>query len=310
MFKERNDIYIDKYLSNIITNGIKTTCDDIILGLITSNFHLSPLPPNCIPFTTELKRAYKVTMLHEQKKQLVMNINRCDMKLKNLKLSYMKQYKENLFKKEEAPVKLKLPQICLYKHKRSTEDERYLVNDAKKFIQKITNAKKQRHNERNRNGCGLNEKELSNMEQSLTKINKAFPYFRNEMKQQRYYPLSGNSSRLEQYRNMNRECCSFDNKKGRKSKEINERKRNVEYMGVNEKGEFVLNRFCFNRNGDALIVGNSSFNNVGIVNRKNPYYFNEPKYNVNKLIRGNNNNSNSNINNHNNSDDTLPLSEF
>ena len=188
MFKQDNPNHLDTFITAIITNGINSTYENILLGIIDLPLsypspHLKPRSlPNEPAFLKQMKFQYKMNILNCQRQLILSNITKTDSKLTNLKLLYKHKNKLLPFNLRQHPqIHLsKLPKIKMSSQLKlkNEELETKLLNNAKSFITKLKLAKQQQHEqkekERKLNWFKQKENELNNMERLLVELHNEY----------------------------------------------------------------------------------------------------------------------------------------
>ena len=311
MNTNQSELNLDNYISNLITEKNKTTYEDILLGSIKL--------PSSIQYTQESNRRlqqnnliisslikeYKINLVREKKKKLSKSISAINQKINEIKYEMHNRYVPPSNQIKIKPIKItKMRNLSKLNNE---EEEDKLENDARNFIKKLQEAKKQRYQKSQEKRMKLNEAYFNSIERSLKDMNAQYQKNKNAEQKQKIYLSAQNSTsniksnhsyRAQQksHRNINVKLPMIPSNK------VSVTNSNTQNIFDNlSNGEINLSvSKAYYANLDMSGGKNTILETSGI--KRNTYYFNEPKYNriieikekFGNKIKENNNNTNDN----------------
>lgn len=288
MNTNQSEVNLDNFISNLITEKNKTTYEDILLGSIKI--------PSSVQYTQESNRRlqhnnliisslikeYKINLVREKKKKLSKSISAINQKINEIKYEMHNRYVPPSNQIKIKPIKI--TKMRNFSKLNNEEEEDKLENDARNFVKKLQEAKKQRYQKSQEKRMKLNEAYFNSIERSLKEMNVQYQKNKNEEPKQKIYLSSQNSTsniksnqsyrgQQNSYRNINVKLPMIPSNK------VSVTNSNSQNIFENlSNGEINLSvSKAYYANLDMSGGKNTILETSGI--KRSPYYFNEPKYN-------------------------------
>lgn len=288
MNTNQSEVNLDNFISNLITEKNKTTYEDILLGSIKI--------PSSVQYTQESNRRlqhnnliisslikeYKINLVREKKKKLSKSISAINQKINEIKYEMHNRYVPPSNQIKIKPIKI--TKMRNFSKLNNEEEEDKLENDARNFVKKLQDAKKQRYQKSQEKRMKLNEAYFNSIERSLKEMNAQYQKNKNAEPKQKIYLSSQNSTsniksnqsyrgQQNSYRNINVKLPMIPSNK------VSVTNSNSQNIFENlSNGEINLSvSKAYYANLDMSGGKNTIFETSGI--KRSPYYFNEPKYN-------------------------------
>ena len=288
MNTNQSEVNLDNFISNLITEKNKTTYEDILLGSIKI--------PSSVQYTQESNRRlqynnliisslikeYKINLVREKKKTLSKSISAINQKINEIKYEMHKRYVPPSNQIKIKPIKI--TKMRNFSKLNNEEEEDKLENDARNFVKKLQEAKKQRYQKSQEKRMKLNEAYFNSIERSLKEMNAQYQKNKNAEPKQKIYLSSQNStSNIKTNQSYREQQNSYRN--------INVKLPMIPSNKVSVTNSNSQNIFDNLSNGEInLSVSKAYYANLDMSGGKNtiletsgikrsPYYFNEPKYN-------------------------------
>ena len=288
MNTNKSEVNLDNFISNLITEKNKTTYEDILLGSIKI--------PSSVQYTQESNRRlqhnnliisslikeYKINLVREKKKKLSKSISAINQKINEIKYEMHNRYVPPSNQIKIKPIKI--TKMRNFSKLNNEEEEDKLENDARNFVKKLQEAKKQRYQKSQEKRMKLNEAYFNSIERSLKEMNVQYQKNKNAEPKQKIYLSSQNSTsniksnqsyrgQQNSYRNINVKLPMIPSNK------VSVTNSNSQNIFENlSNGEINLSvSKAYYANLDMSGGKNTILETSGI--KRSPYYFNEPKYN-------------------------------
>ena len=288
MNTNQSEVNLDNFISNLITEKNKTTYEDILLGSIKI--------PSSVQYTQESNRRlqhnnliisslikeYKINLVREKKKKLSKSISAINQKINEIKYEMHNRYVPPSNQIKIKPIKI--TKMRNFSKLNNEEEEDKLENDARNFVKKLQEAKKQRYQKSQEKRMKLNEAYFNSIERSLKEMNVQYQKNKNAEPKQKIYLSSQNSTsniksnqsyrgQQNSYRNINVKLPMIPSNK------VSVTNSNSQNIFENlSNGEINLSvSKAYYANLDMSGGKNTILETSGI--KRSPYYFNEPKYN-------------------------------
>ena len=288
MNTNQSEVNLDNFISNLITEKNKTTYEDILLGSIKI--------PSSVQYTQESNRRlqhnnliisslikeYKINLVREKKKKLSKSISAINQKINEIKYEMHNRYVPPSNQIKIKPIKI--TKMRNFSKLNNEEEEDKLENDARNFVKKLQDAKKQRYQKSQEKRMKLNEAYFNSIERSLKEMNAQYQKNKNAEPKQKIYLSSQNSTsniksnqsyrgQQNSYRNINVKLPMIPSNK------VSVTNSNSQNIFENlSNGEINLSvSKAYYANLDMSGGKNTILETSGI--KRSPYYFNEPKYN-------------------------------
>ena len=288
MNTNKSEVNLDNFISNLITEKNKTTYEDILLGSIKI--------PSSVQYTLESNRRlqhnnliisslikeYKINLVREKKKKLSKSISAINQKINEIKYEMHNRYVPPSNQIKIKPIKI--TKMRNFSKLNNEEEEDKLENDARNFVKKLQEAKKQRYQKSQEKRMKLNEAYFNSIERSLKEMNAQYQKNKNAEPKQKIYLSSQNSTsniksnqsyrgQQNSYRNINVKLPMIPSNK------VSVTNSNSQNIFENlSNGEINLSvSKAYYANLDMSGGKNTILETSGI--KRSPYYFNEPKYN-------------------------------
>lgn len=288
MNTNQSEVNLDNFISNLITEKNKTTYEDILLGSIKI--------PSSVQYTQESNRRlqynnliisslikeYKINLVREKKKKLSKSISAINQKINEIKYEMHNRYVPPSNQIKIKPIKI--TKMRNFSKLNNEEEEDKLENDARNFVKKLQEAKKQRYQKSQEKRMKLNEAYFNSIERSLKEMNAQYQKNKNAEPKQKIYLSSQNSTsniktnqsyreQQNSYRNINVKLPMIPSNK------VSVTNSNSQNIFENlSNGEINLSvSKAYYANLDMSGGKNTILETSGI--KRSPYYFNEPKYN-------------------------------
>lgn len=288
MNTNQSEVNLDNFISNLITEKNKTTYEDILLGSIKI--------PSSVQYTQESNRRlqynnliisslikeYKINLVREKKKKLSKSISAINQKINEIKYEMHNRYVPPSNQIKIKPIKI--TKMRNFSKLNNEEEEDKLENDARNFVKKLQEAKKQRYQKSQEKRMKLNEAYFNSIERSLKEMNAQYQKNKNAEPKQKIYLSSQNStSNIKTNQSYREQQNSYRN--------INVKLPMIPSNKVSVTNSNSQNIFDNLSNGEInLSVSKAYYANLDMSGGKNtiletsgikrsPYYFNEPKYN-------------------------------
>lgn len=288
MNTNQSEVNLDNFISNLITEKNKTTYEDILLGSIKI--------PSSVQYTQESNRRlqhnnliisslikeYKINLVREKKKKLSKSISAINQKINEIKYEMHNRYVPPSNQIKIKPIKI--TKMRNFSKLNNEEEEDKLENDARNFVKKLQEAKKQRYQKSQEKRMKLNEAYFNSIERSLKEMNAQYQKNKNAEPKQKIYLSSQNSTsniksnqsyrgQQNSYRNINVKLPMIPSNK------VSVTNSNSQNIFDNlSNGEINLSvSKAYYANLDMSGGKNTILETSGI--KRSPYYFNEPKYN-------------------------------